>query len=95
MLKRFSSEKEPSPVKIGPHNCGFGEYKGKILNNIIVTPKKILPYTKQRLLTYFVVALLKNHAKTNKKLVTPEARQNHVFGGAKILYGRQSCTLTS
>jgi len=43
MLKRFSSEKEPSLVKIGPHKCGFGEYKGKILNNIIMTPIRVRP----------------------------------------------------
>jgi len=53
MLKQFSAAKTPSPVKIGPKNCGFRKFKGLHINCGHRDSQKAHPWPERRLLVYF------------------------------------------
>jgi len=53
MLTRFSGEKIPSPVEMGPKMAVFGENGGRNLRFWFRDPQKALPCTEQRRLTSF------------------------------------------
>ena len=68
----------------------FRKFKGLNRKYSHRDPQKALPYLEQRYLTYFAFkgvgcSLIEEPQKTNKKLVTPDARQNRVFGEQKPL----------